>query len=244
MCTSAFPPLLAIPFQHNQGFALSNRQFIIAISGEVVKHNGRRAVLNLNGWVNRKALFFFFVFLLLLFIIGLRKRDDVRFVLRKVDGLLSTATRALNWFRGLRRGTRSSTVCGGTSSLCSNGARRIEFGHDSLRSVLRTSMEVKARGIGAPDVDVDVLGFLELGVLNVAHLPFADRGLVRLAREEHGAVADTEGALLLLALGIDFGNGPCLDGVGLRFVGCGGDSVGRVDVCADGACRFGWLTET
>ena len=65
--------------------------------------------------------------------------------------------------------------------------------------------------------------------------------LVRLAREEHGTVADTERTLLLLTLSIDFGDGPCLNGVGLCLVGRGGDSVGGVDVGAQRARRLWWL---
>lgn len=100
-------------------------------------------------------------------------------------------------------------------------------------------MEVKADGVRAPDVDVDVLGLLELDVLDVTCLPLADGGLIRLAREEHSTIADPESALLLLTLDVDLRDGPCLDGVGLRFVGCGGDAVGRVDVRADRTCGFG-----
>ena len=102
-------------------------------------------------------------------------------------------------------------------------------------------MEVEVRGVGASDVDVDMLGLLEADGLDVARLPLADGLLVGLAGEEHGAVADAEGALLLLALGVDLGDGPCLNRVGLRFRGGGGDAVGGVDVGADWACRFGWL---
>ena len=62
--------------------------------------------------------------------------------------------------------------------------------------------------------------------------------LVLIAGEEHCAIANPQGALLLLTLGVHLRDGPCLNGVGLRLVGCGRDSFRGVDV---GANWSGWL---
>lgn len=64
-----------------------------------------------------------------------------------------------------------------------------------------------------------------------------DTNLVGFARKEHGTIADTQSTLLLLAFGIDFGNGPCLDGVGLCLVRSGCHSVRGVYIGADRPCR-------
>ena len=55
--------------------------------------------------------------------------------------------------------------------------------------------------------------------------------LVGLAGEEHCAVAYSEGALLLLALLIDLGDGPCLDGTRLRFRFALVDQLFGVGIC-------------
>ena len=56
--------------------------------------------------------------------------------------------------------------------------------------------------------------------------------LVGFAGKEHGAVADSKRALLLLVLRVDFRDGPCLDGVyfGGRLCLGGRDTLFRVHI--------------
>lgn len=62
--------------------------------------------------------------------------------------------------------------------------------------------------------------------------------LVRLARKEDSTTSDTQSTLLLLALLVDFRNGPGLDVICFQFVGCCSDAVRRVDIGTD---RPWWL---
>jgi hypothetical protein len=54
-----------------------------------------------------------------------------------------------------------------------------------------------------------------VGIFGKYRLQSSETHLVGLACKEHGAIADAERALLLLALLVDLGHGPGLDIVGL-----------------------------
>ncbi len=211
-------------------------QFILPIRGEVVKRNS-------SGAVTRNGLLFFRrnvgLLFLLLFLVRL-SGNLLWLILRKVDRLLSAAARAFNRLLG-RRGRRSTVR--GRDPAVGDRAGGLKFRQDLLRGVLGACMVVEVRSVRAADFDVDVLGFLELHRLDVRCLPLAHGVLIRLACEEHGAVTDPERALLLLALCIDFGDGPRLDGVSLGLVGGRSNAVCRVDVRADRSCRL-WRLKT